>query len=170
MVDLVDRYRNQVFGLCYRMLGHRQDAEDAAQETFVRALKSLARWDQDRDFEPWLLAIAGNRCRTALAARGRRPAMAGLSDDQYVDDSPDFEAARNLAEEMHLALGRIRAEYREAFVLFHEHELTYEHIAKMLERPLGTIKTWIRRARHELVALLQKREVVWESRHEMRRV
>jgi len=170
MVDLVDRYRDQVFGLCYRMLGHRQDAEDAAQETFVRALKSLARWDQNRDFEPWLLAIAGNRCRTALAARGRKPAMGAISEDQFVDDSPDLEAARNLAEEVQLALGRIRDEYREAFVLFHEHELTYEHIAEMLERPLGTIKTWIRRARQELIALLQTREVVWESRHEMRRV
>ena len=66
MYDLVARFKGQVFGLCYRMLGHRQDAEDVAQETFVRVLKNLHRWDQQRDFEPWLLAIAGNRCRTAL--------------------------------------------------------------------------------------------------------
>lgn len=170
MLDLVDRYRQQVFGLCYRMLGQRQDAEDAAQETFVRALKSLSRWDDTRDFEPWLLAIAGNRCRTAIAARRRRPTMAGIDEGQFVDNSPDIEAAKNLAEEVQLALGMIRDEYREAFVLFHEHELTYEQIAEILARPLGTIKTWIRRARHELIALLQKREVVWESRHEMRRV
>jgi RNA polymerase sigma-70 factor (ECF subfamily) len=94
--------------------------------------------------------------------------MAGIDDGQFVDDSPDIEAAKNLAEEVQLALGMIRDEYREAFVLFHEHELTYEQIARMLARPRGTIKTWIRRARHELIALLQKREVVWESRHEMR--
>jgi RNA polymerase sigma-70 factor (ECF subfamily) len=150
------------------MLGQHQDAEDAAQETFVRALRSLSRWDQNRDFEPWLLAIAGNRCRTALSARRRRPAMAGIDDSQFVDASPDIEAAKNLAEEVQLALGMIRDEYREAFVLFHEHELTYEQIAQMMARPLGTIKTWIRRARHELIVLLQKREVVWESRHEMR--
>jgi len=170
MIDLVDRYRQQVFGLCYRMLGQRQDAEDAAQETFVRVLRSLSRWDQNRDFEPWLLAIAGNRCRTALAARRRRPSLAGIDEGQFADDSPDIEAAKNLAEEVQLALDMIRDEYREAFVLFHEHELTYEQIAQMLARPLGTIKTWIRRARHELIALLQKREVVWESRHEMRRI
>src|SRR3954468_21863612 len=71
---LVERFQGQVFGLCYRMLGQRQDAEDAAQETFVRVLKNLHRWDQAREFQPWLLAIAGNRCRTALAARRRRPA------------------------------------------------------------------------------------------------
>ena len=68
MIALVDRFKGQVFGLCYRMLGQRQDAEDAAQETFVRVLKNLHRWDQARDFEPWLLAIAGNRCRTAFRA------------------------------------------------------------------------------------------------------
>ena len=67
MLALVERFRGQVFGLCYRMLGHREDAEDAAQETFVRVLKNLHRWDADREFQPWLLAIAGNRCRTALA-------------------------------------------------------------------------------------------------------
>src|SRR5438132_14091434 len=64
MLALVDRYQGQVFGLCHRMLGQRQDAEDMAQETFVRALRSLSQWDQEREFLPWLLAIAGNRCRT----------------------------------------------------------------------------------------------------------
>src|SRR5437773_9623310 len=74
MLALVERFRGQVFGLCYRMLGQRQDAEDAAQETFVRVLKNLHRWDSARASQPWLLAIAGNRCRTALAARRKRPA------------------------------------------------------------------------------------------------
>ena len=54
MLELVNRFRGQVFGLCYRMLGHRQDAEDAAQETFTRALRNLKSWDPNRDFEPWL--------------------------------------------------------------------------------------------------------------------
>src|SRR5436305_14798936 len=88
MLDLVERFQGQVFGLCYRMLGQRQDAEDAAQETFVRVLKNLHRWDQERDFQPWLLTIAGNRCRTALAARKRRP-TAELAEESVVDDQPD---------------------------------------------------------------------------------
>src|SRR2546430_8045158 len=78
MLALVERFRGQVFGLCYRMLGQRQDAEDVAQETFVRVLNNLHRWDAARDFEPWLFAIAGNRCRTALSTRKRRPAAAML--------------------------------------------------------------------------------------------
>jgi RNA polymerase sigma-70 factor, ECF subfamily len=170
MVELVNRYRNQVYGLCLRMLGQRQDAEDAAQETFVRALRSLSRWDAQRDFEPWLLAIAGNRCRTALAARQRRPAVAVLDEAACADRAPDVEAARNLAEEVQLALGGLRVEYRAAFLLFHEHELSYDEIAESLNRPLGTIKTWIRRARRELIDRLRRRDVVQESRHELRRV
>ena len=170
MVELVDQYRNQVFGLCLRMLGQRQDAEDAAQETFVRALRSLSCWDPERDFEPWLLTIAGNRCRTMLAARQRRPALAELGEATCVDRAPDLESARNLAEEVQLALSDLRAEYREAFLLFHEHELSYEKIAESLARPLGTIKTWIRRARRELIERLRRRDVVQGSRYELRRV
>src|SRR5438477_13203154 len=103
MLALVERFRGPVFGLCYRMLGQRQDAEDAAQETFVRVLKNLHRWDPEREFQPWLFANAGNRCRTALSARKRRPA-GELAEEMVVDDEPDHAAGRQLAEELQLAL------------------------------------------------------------------
>jgi RNA polymerase sigma-70 factor (ECF subfamily) len=164
MLALVERFRGQVFGLCYRMLGQRQDAEDAAQETFVRVLKNLHRWDPTRDFEPWLLAIAGNRCRTALATRKRRPAGSDALIEQVADDAPDMAAARHLAEEVHLALGEVRDDYRQAFVLFHEQELSYAEIAEAMEVPLGTVKTWVHRARRELIELLRRRGVVPELR------
>src|SRR5689334_17063698 len=123
MLDLVQRFQGPVFGLCYRMLGRREDAEDAAQETFIRVLRSLARWDQGRDFEPWLLAIAGNRCRTALATRRRRPAAENLDESAPVAAEGDRNS--HLAEEVQRALGQVRDEYRQAFVLFHEHEKSY---------------------------------------------
>lgn len=163
MAALVDRYRGQVYGLCYRMLGQREDAEDMAQETFVRALRNLASWDAEREFEPWLLAIAGNRCRTALSTRMRRPASQPLLDDCVRDESPDLQAAKNLAEEVELALADVRSEYREAFVLFHEHELSYAEIGAILDCPLGTVKTWVHRARKELIERLQRRGVVQGS-------
>ena len=161
MLALVERFRGQVFGLCFRMLGQRQDAEDVAQETFVRVLKNLQRWDAARDFEPWLLAIAGNRCRTALSTRKRRPA-AEMLPEQVSDGLPDIQAARNLAEEVTLALAGIREDYRQAFVLFHEQELSYGEIAEAMSVPLGTIKTWVHRARRELIDQLQRRGVVAE--------
>jgi RNA polymerase sigma-70 factor (ECF subfamily) len=162
MLALVERFRGQVFGLCYRMLGQRQDAEDAAQETFVRVLKNLHRWDQARDFEPWLFAIAGNRCRTALAARKRRP-MAEAIVDIIPDKEPDHRPAQHLAEEVQLALATLRVEYRQAFVLFHEQELSYAQIAVAMEVPLGTIKTWVHRARRELIEQLRKRGAIPEQ-------
>ena len=163
MLDLVNRFRGQVFGLCYRMLGHRQDAEDAAQETFTRALRNLQSWDSSRDFEPWLLAIAGNRCRTALSRRMRRPPPRALN-EPVASRAPDMQAAKQLAEEVELALGSLREQYREAFVLFHQHELSYAQIAETMDCPIGTVRTWIHRARRELIQFLQAREVV-ESRY-----
>jgi RNA polymerase sigma-70 factor (ECF subfamily) len=169
MTQLVERYRGQVFGLCYRMLGNREDAEDAAQETFVRVLRSLARWDSTREFEPWLLAIAGNRCRTALSVRKRRRREQPLLEPPELPAGPPQDEGQ-LAEEVEQGLGRLRTDYREAFVLFHEQELSYEQIAETINRPLGTVKTWIHRARRELIRHLVNRGVVAESQNALREV
>ena len=165
MVDLVERFRGQVFGLCYRMLDHREDAEDAAQETFVRVLKNLHRFDAERAFEPWLLAIAANRCRTAISRRMRKPRPRTLLEPPP-DQRPDMSTANQLVEELELALGQLRGEYRRAFVLFHEQELSYADISEAMQCPIGTVRTWIHRARRELIRFLEAREVL-ESRHAM---
>ena len=170
MLQLVHQYQGRVFGLCYRMLGQRQDAEDAAQETFVRMLRHLQRWDAEREFEPWLLAIAGNRCRTALAKRGRAPRSEILPEDRIEDDAQERLAANQLAEEIQLALSQIRDEYREAFVLFHEHQRSYLEIADVMNVPVGTIKTWVHRARKDLVGHLQRRSVIQDRKHAVRTV
>ncbi len=62
---LIEQYQGVVFGLCYRMMNHRQDAEDVVQETFIRALRVITGFDAARPIRPWLLEIAANRCRTA---------------------------------------------------------------------------------------------------------
>lgn len=160
ITQLVDHFRGEVFGLCFRMLGHRQDAEDVTQESFVRALRSLANWDSRREFRPWLLAIAGNRCRTRLAARKRLPKPSCEVED--VLDLRTVKADGHLGEEVALALGQLREEYRHAFVLYHEQELSYGEIAEMLDCPVGTVKTWVYRARRELADHLRRRGVVEE--------
>lgn len=170
MSALVELFRGAVFGLCYRMLNHRQDAEDVTQESFVRALRSLARFDLTREFKPWLLAIAGNRCRTLLSTRKQRPTSA-VPVENVEDMAPSAAAGtRHLAEEVTLVLSRMREEYRQAFSLFHEEQLSYVEIGEALGCPVGTVKTWVHRARKELAAALIERGVVEDVRHEPRGV
>lgn len=165
MRELVDQYQALVYGLCFRMLGHRQDAEDITQEVFVRVFRSLERWDPERDFKPWLLAIAGNRCRSLLSTKRRKMVHAEFV-EEIPDRTPNQEAADNLSEEVQLALEEMRAEYRQAFLLFHEQELSYIEIGAALDCPVGTVKTWVHRARKELIERLNRRGVVHEVKHE----
>ncbi len=169
MTELVELFRDQVFGLCLRMLGNRQDAEDMAQESFVRALRSLHRWDPSREFRPWLLSIAGNRCRTLLAKRQRRPhSMCNV--EQLADRRPSAEGYCALAEEVEHALAGLRCEYRQAFRLFHEQQLSYAEIAAAMNCPVGTAKTWVHRARQELAQVLTERGVLEEKADAVPRV
>jgi DNA-directed RNA polymerase specialized sigma24 family protein len=139
---LFDRFHGVVFGLCLRMMRHRHDAEDVVQETFLRALGG----------------IAANRCRTALGRRSKRP-VAAESVEESVDHRPGLADPDDLAGELERALGRIRPDYRLVFVLFHEQGLPYEEIALVIDRPIGTVKTWLHRARAELADDLTRRGV-----------
>lgn len=145
------------------MIGEHHEAEDMAQETFLRVLRNLHRWDQSRPIEPWILTIAGNRCRTHLAQRNRRP-LACPSQEHVEDHRGRDEPGLLLAEEIRLALSHVRDEYRQAFLLFHDHQLSYAEIAERLDCPLGTVKTWVHRARRDLVQRLHHRGVVNEQR------
>jgi RNA polymerase sigma factor (sigma-70 family) len=157
---LIEQYQGVVFGLCYRMMNHQQDAEDVAQETFVRALRAMAGFDAARPIRPWLLEIAANRCRTALARRSRRSFLSLAEPGNEPADNrarpPDPD---DLAGELERALTALRTDYRLVFVLFHEQNLSYEEIARVVTRPVGTVKTWLHRARAELAEHLSKRGV-----------
>lgn len=160
MRELVDRHQFMVLRLCQRMMGSRHDAEDVVQETFVRALKSLSRWDQTRRFEPWLLAIAANRCRTALGKRKVIACDTHLLADALPAKSDPRTSMGHLDEEVNLALEAMRDDHRQAFELFHREELAYAEIAEVLSVPVGTVKTWVHRARREVAATLVRRGVV----------
>ena len=71
--SLIERFQGEVFGLCMRLLNHRQDAEDVTQEVFLRVFRSLRRWDATRPLKPWVMGITVNRCRTWISQRARRP-------------------------------------------------------------------------------------------------
>lgn len=155
---LIGRFEGEVFGLCLRLLRHRQDAEDVTQEAFVRVFRSLHRWEPERPLRPWIVGIAVNRCRTLMGQRARRPELA-----DYLHETPARTAdddSRELARELAAALDGIRPDFRAVFVLFHEHGRSYEDIAQTLGRPVGTVKTWLHRARAELLAALRERGMV----------
>ncbi|MDX1963311.1 MAG: RNA polymerase sigma factor [Pirellulales bacterium] len=167
--DFVSKYQGPIFGLCYRMLTHRQDAEDMTQETLVRAIRALHQWDRTRDILPWLFSIAGNRCRSLLTKRKNR-SVRELPIEQVAAEPDREDAARNLGEELDRSLALVRPEFRQAFLLFHEQELSYAQIGEILDCPLGTVKTWIHRARKEIIEDLRKRDVLTEANYAVRRV
>ena len=154
---LTRRHQRAVFGVCLRMLGRREDAEDAAQETFLRLFRHLDRWDRARPLRPWLMTIAANRCRTALARRARKKAVLPGDLDPADHRTPPADAA--LAEELQRAVDALRPDHRAAFVLFHYEELSLQEVADALGRPDGTIKTWLHRSRKQLCDALARRGV-----------
>jgi RNA polymerase sigma-70 factor (ECF subfamily) len=161
---LVERFQPEVYGLCVRLLGHRHDAEDVTQEVFLRVFRSLSGWDSTRPLRPWVLGITVNRCRTWISQRVRRPELV-----EYLQDTvagPVADDSTELVSEIHAALAELRLEYRTVFVLFHEQGRPYEEIADALERPVGTIKTWLHRARMEILDRLRQRGMVPEAEEE----
>ena len=164
----VEQFQGWVFALCFRQIGHRQDAEDVAQETLVRAVRHLHQWDGVRPLKPWLLTIAVNRCRTHLSRRNTRARTV------EVVVEPVAPARRigefDLAEELQLALQQLREEYRTCFVLFHQQELSLHEVARIMNCPDGTVKTWLHRARKELADLLRDRGIVTGEGHELFRI
>jgi RNA polymerase sigma-70 factor (ECF subfamily) len=155
---LVTRFQADVYSLCVRVLNHRHDAEDVTQEVFLRIFRSLKRWDATRPLKPWIMGIAVNRCRTWLTQRTRRPELVDYLQDTVAGPVPDDSA--ELLAEIQDAVAQLRVEYRTVFVLFHEQGQPYEEIAEALERPVGTIKTWLHRARLEILDRLQRRGMV----------
>jgi RNA polymerase sigma factor (sigma-70 family) len=158
---LIERFQGDVFGLCARLLNHRHDAEDVTQEVFLRVFRSLRRWDSARPLKPWIMGIAVNRCRTWLVQRTRRPELVDYLQDVVVARAPDDST--ELLTEIHAALAELRIEYRTVFVLFHEQGQPYEDIAHAMDRPVGTIKTWLHRARLEILDRLRRRGMVPEE-------
>lgn len=171
--ELVEHFQGLVFALCYRMLGQREDAEDVAQDVFLRIFRSLKGWDPTRPLKPWVLAIAANRCRTALKQRPRSPLNGPAMLDRAVarwQQSSGSNDSRDLADELNAAVESLRDEYRLCFVLFYQEDLSCAEVAAAMQCPEGTVKTWLHRARRELADRLRRRGVVPHVEYELFRV
>ena len=163
---LIERFQAEVFGLCLRLLQSRHDAEDVSQEVFLRIFRSLKRWDQARPLRPWVMTITVNRCRTWLSQRAKRPESVDYLQDLVPARSAGDDGAE-LAREIQVALKELRWEYRTVFVMFHEQNLAYEAIAEAMGKPVGTVKTWLYRARQEMLDFLRRRGMISEVEHEL---
>ena len=155
--QLVRRYERPVITLIARMVGDRAQAEDLAQETFVKAFRHLAAFDTRRRFSSWLFRIAHNTALDAL--RRARPAVVPLEDGERVQDpagvpAPDPVEQRALATALEAALGRVRPEYRAAITLRYQEGLSFEEIGRILGVPEATARSHVHRARRELSAHL----------------
>lgn len=166
IVEFVERYERLVYRVCWRILGHHQDAEDVSQDVFVRALQGLPGFDLSRRLEPWLLTIAVNRCRTALTRRRNRLQTSEVPIEAVCAEGT--AGTGDLAEELELALRGLRDDHRLVFVLFHDQQLNLNEIAQLTGHPVGTIKTWLHRSRRALAAHLASRGIVPAHAHDLR--
>jgi RNA polymerase sigma-70 factor, ECF subfamily len=158
---LVGRYKNKLYAYLFRLMGNPTDAEEFAQETFVKAYVHADKYRTIARFSTWLYTIATNLVRNRVRNIKRRPAMVSLwSGDQDAEDDgkwlelrddsqrPDYDMEQgNLKELIQQAIDRIPAKYRPAFVLREIEDLSYEEIAAVTGLRLGTVRSRINRAR-----------------------
>lgn len=168
--ELIRRYERPVFSLVVRMVRDRATAEDLAQETFIKVLNHIDKYVPEFKFSSWLFKIANNLAIDHLRKR-QLPTVS-------IDGAPDattaaqveataFEIAsghesaldeleaKELGSAIERAIARLRPEYRSCIMLRHVEGRSYEEIAATLDLPLGTVKTYIHRARHELRKALE---------------
>ncbi len=162
---LVERFESDIFSICYRILNHRQDAEDVTQEIFLRIFRSLSKWDGLRPLKPWIMKIAVNRCRTALSQKSKRPESADYL--EVIPGKSEEGPSKELVQEIKEFLSTTRSEAQLVFTLFHEEDYSYEEIAEIMERPMGTIKTWLHRTRAEMLNYLQKKGLLENTIYEV---
>lgn len=159
---LMETYQVPVFNLCYRMLGDAALAEDAAQETFLRAYRNLAGFDVRRPFRTWLLSIAAHHAIDQIRRR-RVPTLPledALPESSLRDPSPSPESAlvqRQKEQDIQRMLRHLTAADRAAIVLRYWHDLSYEDMAGVLQTSVSGVKSRLHRARKQLATLSRDR-------------
>jgi RNA polymerase sigma-70 factor, ECF subfamily len=168
--ELIGRYQRPVFSLIYRLVRDREKAEDLAQDTFIKVLNALDRYDPTYKFSSWIFKIAHNTSLDHL--RKKEPLTLSIDGSPHARTAAETEAStltpvstgqtpeqytanRELGSEIEHAISLLRPEYRTAVVLCHVEGRAYEEIAEIMDVPLGTVKTYIHRGRNELKKQLE---------------
>lgn len=166
--DLLLRYQRPVLSLIRRMVRNNSQAEDLAQEVFLKAFRALESFDQRRKFSSWLFKIAHNASidqlrrrqldTVPLETRDRdQPDLVAVLADPGVETPSSRVERRDLALAIEGAMASLKPPYREVVILRYQEGLAYEEIAEVTDLPLGTVKTHLFRARKAMVAHLEAR-------------
>lgn len=153
--ELVEFFHVRALRYARYMLGDDEDAEEAVQDTFVRVYDHIGQFRPDARFEPWLFRILANRCRTARERRRRRESLVTTGELPAVAaEAPD--ASQDMLEEVEAALECLPPEQREAFLLRHVEDLSYEDMAVITGARLSTLRMRVKRACDALRTQLQQ--------------
>ena len=167
--ELLHRYERPVFTLVYRMVRDRGVAEDLSQETFIRAFNAIGSYNPGYKFSSWIFKIANNLTIDHLRKKridtiSLHGSPHALTSEEQARTSPVVESGderpdayvenMELGSQIEDAIGRLRPEYRTVTLLRHVEGHSYQEISRIMELPLGTVKTYIHRARLELQAAL----------------
>ncbi len=167
--ELLSRYERPVFSLVYRMVGHRAIAEDLAQEAFIRAFGAIDSYNPAYKFSNWIFKIANNHTIDWL--RKKKLDTVSIDGSPHASSSEDIERTRYTVESgderpdayvenrelggrIENAIARLRPEYRAVVMMRHVEGFSYDEISDATDLPLGTVKTYLHRARGELKELL----------------
>ncbi|MDQ3674406.1 MAG: sigma-70 family RNA polymerase sigma factor [Gemmatimonadota bacterium] len=168
--ELISRYERPVFSLVFRMVRDRETAEDLAQETFIKVLNNIDRYRPEFKFSSWLFKIANNITIDHLRRRQLDTiSMEGAPDAVTAESARATSIAvassapsaleqlesRELGGAIEKAIAKLRPEYRACIILRHVEDYSYDEIAEIVKLPLGTVKTYIHRARQELREALE---------------
>jgi RNA polymerase sigma-70 factor (ECF subfamily) len=158
--ELVIAYQHRVFGVALRMLGSRAEAEEAAQEVFLRAHRAIADFRGDAKLSTWLYAIASRLCMNRLTSGERRLLREGEETLARIPSghaSPADELERSERDAaLHRAIAELSDERRMVVVLRDLEGLSYEEIASALDLELGTVRSRLHRARMDLKEKLER--------------
>ncbi len=161
--QLIREHQRYAYNIAYRMLGHEEDAKDVTQEAFVKAYKSIGRFNGRAKFSTWLYQIVVNACRDHF--RKAHPTLSTTDENDRVMAIPDEDTTygplerlerEELRRELRECLIRLDPKYREVIILREIREMSYEDIAKVLDVPVGTVRSRISRGREHLAVLARQ--------------
>ncbi len=167
---LVEKYKNMVFTISFRMLGNHSDAEDASQEVFLRLYNSLSKYNDNHKFSNWLYQITMNICRDELRKKKKTKNTISLDEPIKEEDGKDVSSfisdnynlpekvveENELRDRLEMAIQKLADDYKEPLVLRYTRGLSYEDISSILKLPVGTVKIRIHRARKMIREMLRQ--------------